>query len=193
MNHNYFAEYQNIQLSPLCRETIELLRDWRNNPALNSFLRPIGFLTKEMQEAWFAAYLHDPNQIMFEITETSRLHRVVGSLALYDFKGDTAEIGKIVVGDSEAHGMKVGYWGMLLAAWIGFQRLDIHKYRLDVHEGNLPARTIYQQLGFNTIGTHPFAKGGVELEMELIRTDLETNFSQLKEISLYQGKRDLSL
>lgn len=191
MDHDFCAEYQNIRLCPLCWEEMELLRVWRNDPALNTYLRPIGFLTVEMQEAWFQAYLQDSSQIIFEITETAHLHRVVGSVAIYGFKGDTAEIGKIVVGDPEAHGMKAGYFGMLLAAWVGFQQLGIHRYHLDVHEKNMPARTIYQQLGFKTIGEHPFSKGGAELDMELTKTEFEANDHCLKEILLYRGKKNL--
>lgn len=193
MNHDLFAEYQNIRLCPLRRETTELLRSWRNDPALNRFLRPIGFLTEEMQASWFSSYITDPNQIFFEILEIVRLHRVVGSVAIYNFDGDTAEIGRIVVGDPAAHGMKAGYTGMLLAGWVGFQQLGVRRYLLDVHEQNMPARIIYQQLGFKTIGKHKFSKGGTELEMELTKNAFEANHGNLQAIRFYRGEKDLEL
>ena len=85
MNHQYHASYENIMLRPLERKDIENLRVWRNDATQTRFLRKIDHITPEMQEKWYESYLKDNDTIAFAIEETEHLHRMVGSLSLYDF------------------------------------------------------------------------------------------------------------
>ena len=106
---------------------------------------------------------------------------MVGSVAVYGFRGDEAEVGKIVVGDPEAKGKKIGYYGLLLAMYVGYQKMGVNTYLGDVHEDNMSAKTNDLRAGFIVTGKHPFVKGGYELEMVLPKVH-----DFLDEIRLYE-------
>ena len=186
MEHKHCAEYEHIRLRPLGINDIELLRKWRNDAAYSKFLRPIGTITAEMQRAWFDKYLSDPSNITFAIEEIRDLNRVVGSVSLYDFDGTSAEVGKIVVGDPEAKGKKIGFYALLLAMHLGYQKLGIENFRGEVHEDNLPAKTIDMRLGFVITGKHPFTNGGYELDMILPKDHFGATHNFLNDIKLYE-------
>lgn len=186
MNHPYCAEYKHVRIRPLHEADIELLRVWRNDPAISTFLRPIPYITPSMQHTWFSTYLQDSSAITFAIEEIAELHRVVGSLSIYNLSGtDSAEIGKIVVGDMDARGKQIGYLSLVLALQIGFQFLGLHKFTLSVHERNIPAMHIYQKAGFQTVGSHNFINGGKELEMHLTKAGFEDSNPMLSEVNLF--------
>lgn len=190
MNCPYIAEYKHVRIRPLEKKDIEFLRVWRNDKSISTFLRPIGEITPEMQEKWYEGYLKDPDIIQFAIEETSELHRMVGSVALYDFNGSEAEVGKIVVGDPEAKGKKIGYYGLILAMHVGYQKLGISKYIGDVHEDNASAKINDLRAGFVIKGKHPFVTGGYELEIEVTKEHFEETHDFLKDIKILQECND---
>lgn len=186
MKHTHCAEYRHVRIRPLHETDIELLRQWRNDASLSEFLNPMGEITPEMQKKWYESYLNDQSIATFAIEEIQDLHRVVGSVALYGFRGDQAEVGKIVVGDPEAKGKKIGYYGLLLAMYVGYQEMGVNTYLGDVHEDNMSAKTNDLRAGFIVTGKHPFVKGGYELEMVLPKAHFEEVHDFLGEIRLYE-------
>lgn len=170
MNHQYCAESNTIRIRPLKRQDIEYLRQWRNDPELSRYLSPIPYISPESQQEWFDRYLADDDILFFSIIVKER-DAVVGSVAVYGMHEGQCEVGRIVIGDSSVHGKGIGYGSLLMAMAIAVNRLDIRTVRLDVHEDNAPARRIYEKAGFHIVGSHPFAKGGLELEMEISATE----------------------
>lgn len=85
---------------------MEKLRTWRNDPLLNGFLCKIDKISIRDQVKWWENNCIDDTVATFAIDEVGSLNRLVGSVAVYDIKGDTAEVGKILVGDPEAKGKK---------------------------------------------------------------------------------------
>lgn len=166
MKHGYCAESDAILIRPLGKQDLEYLRSWRNDEKLSTYLRSIPYITKEAQIKWFDKYLEDKNTLFFTIVDKER-EATVGSVALYNFGNDRCEVGKIVIGDSSSHGKGIGYRSLLLAITVAIKKLQMRGFRLDVHEDNIPARNIYDKVGFNVIGKHAFEKGGYELEMEI--------------------------
>lgn len=167
MDHNYSASYGNVRLRPLKREDIENLRVWRNDAVKTRFLRPIGHITPEMQEKWFENYLNNEQEIVFAIDEIQDLNRMVGSVSLYDFNGDVAEIGKIRVGDPEAAGRGIGRASLVIAMHIGFEKLGLNKIIASVHQENVAAHKNDMKIGFRIVGNHPSVVGGIEDEIEM--------------------------
>lgn len=167
MKHNYSARYGNILLRPLEEGDIENLRVWRNNTHQTRFLRPVGHITPEMQQQWFEKYLTNENEITFAIVETKDLNRMVGSVALYDFEGDVAEIGKIQIGDPEAGGRGIGRVSLVMAMWIGFKRMGLKKIIASVHQENIAAHKNDMKVGFQIVGNHPSVVGGLEDEIKI--------------------------
>ena len=184
MDHSYGASYQNVRLRPLEKRDIEQLRIWRNDPSQTRFLRPLGFITPEMQEKWFANYRENEDEITFAVEETELLHKMVGSVALYNFRGDTAEIGKIQIGEEKAHGLGIGKRTLEMACWIGFRTLGLKKIVSSVHRENLAAYRNNQKVGFVVAGNHPACVGGVEDEIEITGKRLTEVCPHVREIIL---------
>ncbi len=165
MEHSYMALYDNVMLRPLSIEDIEKLRVWRNDENNSKFLRNIGYITSEMQLKWFNNYLNDSNEIIFAIEEVSELKRVVGSVSLYNFKYNEAEIGKILIGDEEASGRGIGRKSFVMAMKVGFSKLGLKKIVASVHQDNVKAHSNYMKIGFIITGKHPYEMGGYEDEI----------------------------
>ncbi len=174
MEHNYCSEFKNIQLTPLKYQNIENLRIWRNDKEATKYLRPIPEITSEMQSEWFENYLKDENQICFAIEETNDLNRMVGSLSLYDFdyKNKICEIGKIQIGDPDAHGKGIGRYSFVMAMKIAVELLGIKKIIAEVHRDNIAARTNYFKIGFRIVGEQPSVAGGIEDKLEITAEEL---------------------
>lgn len=166
MRHNFYAENKNCIIAPLQEQDIEHLRQWRNDKNLSKFLRPIPYITPEMEKKWFDEYLKDQTTCFFVIIEKTS-NKVVGSVALYNIDGRKCEIGKVVIGDYSAHGKGMGYNSFLLAMCVGIQKFGINQFRLDVHTENIAALSIYVKAGFEISGSHDFINGGKELEMKI--------------------------
>ena len=181
MIHEYCAEWDDILIRPLHRYDLEYLREWRNTDDNNKYLRNIGFITKEMQLEWFKYYLLDKNSAFFVIDYKRK--RTVGSLAIYDIDSEKCQIGKLLIGDKDARGHRISEKAFLMAMKIGYEYLNINEYSLTVHEDNIPARRVYEEIGFSKTGTRSFEKGGNEIEMSALYTGLD--IQKLKDIQLY--------
>ncbi len=188
MNHNYCAEYKNIKLRPLGNSDIEKLRIWRNDAEATKFLRPVGQITEEMQQNWFNSYIKDIEQIIFAIEETDTLKRMVGSLALYDIdkKNKTCEIGKIQIGDPDAHGKGIGRYSLVAAMKIAFELIGISTIVGEVHRDNIQARTNDLKIGFKIVGEQKSVVGGIEDLLEIKPEDAKQVNSYYDQIKIYE-------
>lgn len=186
MKHNICAEYKHVRIRPLREGDLEYLRKWRNNKEMSTFLRPIGEITSEMQKQWFERECDDQTSATFAIEEIDELNRIVGSVAVYDINGTEAEVGKIVVGDPDAKGKKIGYYGLLLAMYVGYEKLGIEKFLGEVHEDNMSAKTNDLRAGFIVTGKHPFVNGGYELEMNLPKQHFFDTHDFLDDVKIYE-------
>ena len=188
MKHLYCANNEIIKIRPLMEKDIEYLRCWRNDPELSTYLNEIPFITPEKQLDWFNSYLTDNDNLFFVIVDKKRDIQI-GSVALYKFRGNSCEVGRIVIGDSASHGKGMGYNALLLVITIAIQKFNVNFIKLDVHEANLPARNIYEKIGFQIIGKHEFQKGGYELEMEISAEDFIKQNPIIKNIKVYEMTR----
>ena len=170
MDHNYTIEYENVTLRPLKKDDIENLRIWRNDPKNTLYLSKIPFITKEMQDAWFEKYLNNRDELCFAIVENKVLKRIVGSLSLHKFDNNYCYLGKILIGDAEAHGRKVGVNGSIAAARIAFEQLDIETVNLHVFTENFIALKVYKNAGFTIVDKHMTESGKTEYLMTKRRT-----------------------
>ena len=165
MDHHYQIYYENVYLRPLEEADIENLRIWRNDPRNSAFLSKQPYITPQMQREWFNKYRIDDDEICFAIVETCELNRTVGSLCLYDFSEDSCFFGKILVGDEDAHGRKVGLNATLAATKIAFEQLKTREVKLCVYAENIGAFKVYKQAGFRIINEHYSLSGMKEYTM----------------------------
>ena len=167
MDHNYEYSFKNVHLRPLNKYDIEILRGWRNNPENNSYLSKSPQISKEMQEKWFDSYLENQDEMLFAIEEDRDLNRFVGCLGLYQFEGDKCLFGKLLLGDKDVHGRRVGLNATIAATKIAFEFLYVKQVDLFVYPDNKAARVIYQQAGFCVKDIHFDKNGKEELTMTL--------------------------
>lgn len=184
MNHNYAAQLENTRIRPLQKKDIESLRSWRNDETVSRYLSPISFISKRTQEKWFAAYQENSDEIMFAVEETEDLKKLVGSLSLYHFAENQVEIGKIIIGDPEAHGRGIGRRAFLMAMAITFYKLGVDKIVCSVHQDNAAAYRIYDKIGFLKTGSHSFPKGGREDELEIDRLQFYRRNEEIQKIKI---------
>ena len=111
---------------------------------------------------------------------------MVGSVSLYDFNGDVAEIGKIRVGDPEAGGRGIGRYSLVIAMHIGFEKLGLKKIIASVHQENVAAHKNDMKIGFRIVGTHPSVVGGIEDEIEM-------DAARLAEVNTYDPNIQLDV
>ena len=181
MEHHYFGKFEDIELRPLSCGDLETLRNWRNNSSLTKYLRPIGHISKEIQEKWFADYLIDKDIFTFSIFETKELNRLVGSVSIYNFRGLKAEIGKIQIGDSEAHCRGLGKKALVVAMKIGFEKMGVSLFDISINQSNIPSYKNAVAVGFKVVKTKDSLVVGKEDVFEI-------NYSNLKKTNSYIDK-----
>lgn len=169
MFHDYIYEYENVHLRPLVEDDIELLRVWRNNPDNTTYLNKIPYITPENQAEWYKNYLKNDDEVCFSILENQELKRLVGSLSLYHFETESCSFGKILIGDKEAHGRKVGLNATIAATKVAFDILNLKRINLCVYLDNFVAVKIYQKAGFVVTKTYKASNGKDEYIMTMIR------------------------
>ena len=171
MEHYYQLKYGNVTLRPLNKQDIEKLRVWRNDPHNTKYLRELPYITGEMQEKWYERYIADEDELCFAIEETTSLFRMVGSLSLYNFFNDTCSFGKILIGDSEAHGKSVGVNATKAAIKIAFDYLGIKAVVLSVYADNVAAVKTYEKAGFTIRNVIQTKSDRTEYNMIIERKD----------------------
>lgn len=162
MEHSYYAELDTLYIRPLAEKDLEYLRSWRNDKQISRFFRKIDYITSVQQQHWYRHYLEQPNIYYWTILERKK---AIGSLAIYDVKDTEGEIGKFMIGNPMSRGKGYGYKAFIMALKLGFQKLQLEEIRVTVHEMNIPAKKIYERIGFEVIGRHSFNEEGDELEM----------------------------
>lgn len=186
MKPMWCAKYKHVMIRPIEQDDIEKLRIWRNNESISTYLNPLPEITKEMQEKWYQDYVNDSNIITYAIVECDELNKMVGSVALYDFNGNTAHVGKTVIGDMDARGKNMGFWGEALALYIGFHELGITRYITEVHEENIACQKMVQKLGFDKVGHHPFGTFGFEEDFVMEKQHFEQVHEFLPNVELFE-------
>jgi len=165
MKHTISACYRNVRLRPVYEYDLEALRTWRNDVQFNQFLTKLDTITPEMQHKWFMRDNNDTDCYTFAIEETLSLKRIVGSVAIYNFNGTTAECGRFLIGDKETQGKGIGFIGMTLCLYLGFKKLALQEIFASVHEDNISAIKTDLKSGFAVYGKNLCSDGKHQLKI----------------------------
>ena len=165
MKHPYEIKFENVHLRPLMEGDIESLRQWRNDPSNTLYLNKIPYITPEMQKKWYEKYLTNDDEMCFAVVENKDLNRLVGSLSLYQFQSDECFFGKILIGDADAHGRKIGLNATIAAVKIAFDQLRMNCVNLFVFSDHLAACKVYKDAGFQVEEEHIAPSGRKEYTM----------------------------
>lgn len=165
MRHNYRNEYANVAIRQVVEGDLECLRQWRNNPSNTKYLKKIPYITSEMQENWFREYLQDETEMIFAIEERENICSLTGSMALYNFDLEKAEFGRMLIGNSNAHGLNVALNAIKALKEIAQNELNLRVLYLHVYKDNIPALKIYKEIGFIIDSEYVSENGLVEYQM----------------------------
>jgi RimJ/RimL family protein N-acetyltransferase len=169
LRHNYSLQHKNVMLRPLARTDLEFLRNWRNDPETSRFLSPIPYIMPDSQSEWFEKESADSGSCTFAIEETERLRRIIGSVALYNIEGDTAEFGRFML-SSETRGMGIGQIAVKLILQFGYRMLSLSRITAEVHQKNNAAIITYLKSGFVIFGNYLIDQG--EYMLMIMSTDI---------------------
>ena len=129
-------------------DSIETLRNWRNNPKLRRYFREFREISKPMQDSWYKnRVLNNPNQFDFEIHDKES-GALIGHCGLYyvNWVNRAAEF-TIYVGDFNFRGMGIGSDALRTLIKYGFNDLNLNRIWCEVYSNN-EAIHIYEKIGF---------------------------------------------
>ena len=180
MNLDYEIKYDNVLLRPISDTDIENMRVWRNDSSNSRFLRNIGEISKTQQKNWHDKYINNKAEVFFAICETEKLNKMVGAISLYDITTNIAEIGKIQIGEKQAHGLGLGKKSLVMLMKFGFEILDLEKILGTVNKDNMPAVINDIAIGFKIIGEQKSISqiGGNDFLLEI-------DYDRLKAVNFY--------
>jgi len=182
MEHSISAKYKNVLLRPIVENDLELLRHWRNDESNTTYLTKLDYITQKQQQDWYKRELSNKDSYIFAIEETELLNMLVGSISLYNFNGQTAEYGSIMIGEPMAHGKGIGFLALTLCIFIGFNKFNLETIVASVHEDNTAAVKTNDKVGFSICGRHPYKLGGHEHEIVIDKTTFFKIHTWLPEI-----------
>lgn len=136
-----------VSLVPIAEKDLERMRLWRNRENCNETFIDRSLITKEAQIKWYEKYKADAQDRMFMIVWEKK---PVGVIALYhiDYEQGEAEFGRLLIGDFEARGKKLGIKATKALCDYAFEKLGLKKITLEVFKDNKPAKNIYEKIGF---------------------------------------------
>ena len=136
-----------VQLKPLTRENIELLRRWRNEN--REYFVTQDIITSDMQNNWFEnIYSKNVDDTIYVVYSGDK---PVGTLAMIK-RGDDYEMGRVMLGEKK-HKRK-GVMGQATEQLLSEFSTEDESQRvfLEVLKGNEPAINFYKKHGFVECG-----------------------------------------
>lgn len=126
---------------------LDATRAWRNQDHIRKWFRSTQRIEAEQHRAWFASYLLKENDYTFVIEYRGI---PVGQIALYNFDAEnrSAEIGRIVIGNSEFAGRGLAREAVDALLHLGRNFFGLQTIHLEVRSDNDRAIALYNRCGF---------------------------------------------
>jgi RimJ/RimL family protein N-acetyltransferase len=123
---------------------------WRNQDQVRQWFVHSAVLTWEQHEGWYRKYLDRDDDSLFLIEETDRLHKPIGQVSLYklDWRVGSAEFGRILIGEPDAHGAGYAHEATAVLLDFAFRDWGLREVYLEVFAHNARAIRVYEQCGF---------------------------------------------
>jgi len=164
MRHNIKMITDHLTIIPLSETGSEQFRLLRNREEIRKWFIYKGIISIEDQKKWYASYLENDADYMFEIREGSETGQFLGAASIYqiDKVHQSAELGRIII-DHELAGKK-GYGTETVKSLseISFQVLNLDLIYANIYEDNLASIYTFQRAGFD-MKQNTFDKDGKKL------------------------------
>ena len=143
---------ERVRIVPLERRHVERTLEWANDADIMRLMDRASPVSAAEHEEWFASLADRPDCQYFAIETASGQH--IGNVWLWaiDRRHRKAEL-RVVIGDAEARGKRLGSDAIDLACVYGFQRLGLRRIYAYVLAINPAARRAFERAGFLLEGT----------------------------------------
>lgn len=149
---------KNINLVPIEIDDSDLLVEWRNNNLKYFYDQNPSNLENQLK--WMGNYFKKLDDMMF--IAKSKENTPFGTVALYniDVKSETAEFGRLLIGDDEFRGKGYSKEIINMVLKFGFKILKLRKIVLSVFDRNDIAKNLYLRVGFQITDKMPIFRHG---------------------------------
>ena len=143
---------ERLRIVPLERRHAERTLEWANDVHIMRLMDRASPVSAVEHEQWFASLTDRPDCQYFAIETVSGQH--IGNVWLWaiDRRHRKAEL-RVVIGDADARGKRLGSDAIDLACGYGFQRLGLRRVYAYVLAINPAARRAFERAGFLLEGT----------------------------------------
>lgn len=147
MKECFSISKDNLVLRPIAYDDLELMINWRNKNSIRKCFISQSVISIEQQINWFNGYLNKKNDIMYIIEWNEK---PVGNISLYDINSEknTAEFGRLIIGEESVRGLGIGKKATKLLCEYGFNKLNLNNIYLEVFIDNKYAIDTYESVGF---------------------------------------------
>ena len=145
---------ESVRLRALCRDDLDLLRSFVNDPEVMRFSNGYRPINDFQQERWFQEVSQATDGIWFAIDDIRQQDaKLIGACCLVgiDWIGRLAEF-RIRIGERGAWGQGLGAEASRLLMRYGFMDLNLERIWLRVFASNRRAIRMYERLGFQAEG-----------------------------------------
>ena len=143
-------ENDRIILRLLERADLPLTLSWRNQEHIRKWFLNTAIILEEQHFAWFERYKELDHDFMFVILAKDLSNKPIGQISLYniDWNTQTAEFGRLLIGEAVAKGKGFAKDATRLLLEYGFGSLGLKEITLEVKDDNESAIAIYRTVGF---------------------------------------------
>jgi RimJ/RimL family protein N-acetyltransferase len=122
---------------------------WRNDPAVNRYLRQ-GIRTLEEVQEWYTQYFSRAENKLFAVY-TDKILIGYGTLEHLDTTHRSCEIG-IVIGEKQYWNKGVGALAVTRLTTLALTKYDLHRVYAVIHGDNSASRRCFEKVGFQHEG-----------------------------------------
>jgi UDP-4-amino-4,6-dideoxy-N-acetyl-beta-L-altrosamine N-acetyltransferase len=135
-----------IELNPLTREDLELVRAWRNSPEVSAYMYTDQEITREQQASWFERIKDDTRSKYWIITYGEKK---VGLVSLTDISSVLQSCSwAFYLGDTSIRGAGIGLKTEYNVLRYVFEELKLNKLRCEVFVFNDKVIRMHEKIGF---------------------------------------------
>ena len=167
------------RLRELALKDIERINSWRNDPGLIACLgAPFRYINQDVDKRWYDQYKSSRGSCVrcAVVDENDEILGLV-SLTSIDSVNRSGQL-HIMIGSSENRGKGLGTFAVRTMVEHAFYNLNLRRIELSVLINNLPARKLYEKIGFVKEGVKrqsAYKNGDYQdqIIMGLLRSDYE--------------------
>ena len=138
-----------ITLDEFPPDRLAAIVHWRNDPAVNRYLRQ-GILTLETVQAWYTQYFSRAEHQLFAVYADKALIGY-GTLSHIDPTHRSGEIG-MVIGEKQYWNQGLGALAVTCLTTLALTRYHLHRVYAIIQGGNIASRRCFAKVGFQHEG-----------------------------------------